>query len=177
MLCTRCSLAIRPHLGCWFVRLVTPCECCRSRATGKGLLPLKQGLVDIQAEVLNTHCSLFEYEGRGFLVTGNALTQYSFKDIMHLWGNIYFSNMHRVSHLQPFLGFYLDCNLELTRLKPFLTSVYISHHDLKQSSGSESYYEIAYHQYSCQVFSHHSVFCMCYAHCTALHFIAQSCIA
>ena len=163
------------------MHLVTPCECCHSRATGKGILPLKQGLVDIQAEVLNTHCSLFEYEGRGFLVSGNALTHYSFKDIMHLWGNIYFSNMHRVSHLQPFFCLYLNRHLDFKSIKSFLTRLYVTQHDLKPSSGNESSQEIAYHQCSCQVLSHQCVFCMCYAHCTTLrcvvlHRIALHCI-
>ncbi len=57
------------------------------RITGHGILPLKQGLIDIQAEVLATHCPLFEYEGRGFLVTGSAPTQYSFNDLLQMKGN------------------------------------------------------------------------------------------
>ncbi|DBA85466.1 TPA: hypothetical protein ACH3X2_000417 [Trebouxia sp. C0005] len=54
------------------------------RITGHGILPLKQGLIDIQAGVLATHCPLFEYEGRGFLVTGSAPTQYSFNDLLRM---------------------------------------------------------------------------------------------
>ncbi|DBA75882.1 TPA: Serine/threonine-protein kinase Nek3 [Trebouxia sp. C0004] len=54
------------------------------RITGHGILPLKQGLIDIQAEVLATHCPLFEYEGRGFLVTGSAPTQYSYNDLLQM---------------------------------------------------------------------------------------------
>lgn len=54
------------------------------RITGHGILPLKQGLIDIQAEVLATHCPLFEYEGRGFLVTGSAPTQYSFNELLQM---------------------------------------------------------------------------------------------
>lgn len=80
------------------------CASCRSRATGKGILPLNQGLVDIQAEVLNTHSSALEYESRSFSVSGNALTQYSFKDLMHLRGNIHFLTIHRVSLLAPVPG-------------------------------------------------------------------------
>ncbi|KAL0049131.1 hypothetical protein WJX82_007250 [Trebouxia sp. C0006] len=54
------------------------------RITGHSILPLKQGLIDIQAEVLATHCPLFEYDGRGFLVTGSAPTQYSFNDLLQM---------------------------------------------------------------------------------------------
>lgn len=54
------------------------------RITGDGILPVKQELIDIQAEVLKTHCPLFEYEGRGFLVSGSAPTQYSFMELMQL---------------------------------------------------------------------------------------------
>lgn len=50
-------------------------------------MPLKQGLIDIQAEVLATHCPLFEYDGRGFLVTGSAPTQYSFDDLLQMKGS------------------------------------------------------------------------------------------
>ena len=64
---------------------MTPCKPCR--ITGHGILPLKQGLIDIQAEVLATHCPLFEYDGRGFLVTGSAPTQYSFNDLLQMKGN------------------------------------------------------------------------------------------
>ena len=67
---------------------VTPCATRQCRITGKGILPLRQGLIDVQAEVLQTHCPLFEYEGRGFLVTGTAPTQYSFMDLLHLKGSV-----------------------------------------------------------------------------------------
>ena len=56
------------------------------RVTGNGLLPLQQGLIDIQAAVLETHCPLFEYKGRGFLVTHSASTTYSFGELLRLKG-------------------------------------------------------------------------------------------
>lgn len=56
------------------------------RITGDGILPLRQSLIDIQADVLATHCPLFEYEGRAFLVTGSAPTQYSYMKLMQLKG-------------------------------------------------------------------------------------------
>ena len=65
----------------------TSCATSSNRITGEGILPLKQALIDVQAEVLQTHCPLFEYEGRGFLVTGTAPTQYSFMDLLHLKGS------------------------------------------------------------------------------------------
>ena len=58
-----------------------------SRITEEGILPLKQGLIDIQAKVLQTHCPLFEYGGRAFLISGSAPTQYSFKELLQLKGN------------------------------------------------------------------------------------------
>lgn len=101
--------------NCQLMPVVTCCACRHSRATGKGILPLKQGVLDTQAEVLSTHSSLFEYEGRGFLVSGNALTQYSFRDIMRLRGNIHFPTMHRVkssaAHSALIINTYKHCSL------------------------------------------------------------------
>lgn len=72
-----------------FIHLVTPWHPDYCRITGDGILPVKQELVDIQAAVLNTHCPLFEYEGRGFLVSGSAPTQYSFMELMQLRGDAF----------------------------------------------------------------------------------------
>lgn len=80
------------------MHLVTPLYPDYFRITGDGILPVKQGLIDIQAEVLSTHCPLFEYEGRGFLVSGSAPTQYNFKELMQLKGD----TPHDSAQRQPF---------------------------------------------------------------------------
>lgn len=74
-----------------------------SRITGEGILPLKQGLIDIQAQVLQTHCPLFEYEGRAFLISGSAPTQYSYRELLQLKGNALVCNARLQLFLVPAL--------------------------------------------------------------------------
>ena len=56
------------------------------RILGEGILPLKQGLLDVQSKVLSTHCPLLGYSCHGFLMIGDASLPHSFKELLQLKG-------------------------------------------------------------------------------------------
>ena len=45
---------------------------------------MKQGLLDVQANVLSTHCPLLGYSCRGYLMRGSASIPRTFKELLQL---------------------------------------------------------------------------------------------
>lgn len=60
------------------------------RVLGKEILPIKQELIDVQAQVVATHCPLLGYSCRGYLASISAAAPYTFRELLHLKGT-YFS--------------------------------------------------------------------------------------
>lgn len=50
---------------------------------------MKQGLLDVQANVLSTHCPLLGYSCRGYLMSGSASIPRTFKELLQLKSELY----------------------------------------------------------------------------------------
>ncbi|KAL0038677.1 hypothetical protein WJX79_002702 [Trebouxia sp. C0005] len=54
------------------------------RVVGEKILPMKQGLLDVQANVLSTHCPLLGYSCRGYLMSGSASITHTSQELLQL---------------------------------------------------------------------------------------------
>ena len=57
------------------------------RIIGEGILPMQQGLLNIHAKVLSTHCPLLGYRCCSYLMSGSASVPHSFQDLLKLKGD------------------------------------------------------------------------------------------